>query len=68
MTDRIKGLTVTLEKDIRVDDCEVILNAIRMVRGVASVATHVSDTDHYFAKEQLKSEFKEKIWKLTDSL
>lgn len=34
MTDRVKGLTVIFEQDIRDDDCEYITNAIRMIRGV----------------------------------
>jgi hypothetical protein len=37
MTERVKGFTVTLEKDIRIDDVEVIMQAIRMIRGIANV-------------------------------
>jgi hypothetical protein len=57
MTDRIKGLTVTIEADIREDDCEeTIINAIRMIRGVQSVQTHVADMDHHFAVETARSQ------------
>jgi hypothetical protein len=38
MTDRLKGCTVVFEHDTRDDDAEGILNAIRMVKGVLSVA------------------------------
>lgn len=37
MTDRHAGYVVTLDRDIREDDAEAVLNAIRMVKGVASV-------------------------------
>jgi hypothetical protein len=34
MTDRLKGCVVTFDQDLRTDDAEAILNAIRMVKGV----------------------------------
>ena len=68
MTDRIKGLTVTLEEDIRDDDCEIIISAINMIKGVISVSTHVTEMDHHMAKEQLKHELKGKIYDLVKNL
>ena len=68
MTDRIKGLTVTLEGDIRDDDCEVITTAISMIRGVAFVSTHVADIGHHMAKQQLKGELRIKIYDLVEKL
>jgi hypothetical protein len=38
MTDRLKGITVTLVTDIREDDAQRIRDAIGMVNGVLSVA------------------------------
>jgi len=35
MTDRIRTIHVILDQDYRVDDGEAILNAIRMIKGVA---------------------------------
>lgn len=37
MTDRVRSLTVVLDRDTRTDDVEVIVTAVRMVRGVADV-------------------------------
>jgi hypothetical protein len=37
MTDRVKGFTVVLDKDFRIDDVEVTQNAIAMIKGVSSV-------------------------------
>ena len=62
MTDRIKGLTVSFTHDIRDDDCQCIVDAIRMVKGVSAVEMHVSDQGDWFARQHVKSELKEKFW------
>ena len=49
MTDRIKGLTVTIQPNMREDDAEAIISAIQMVKGVIDVKTHVADCDHHMA-------------------
>ena len=41
MTDRIKAVVVVLEADIREDEVEPILNALRMVKGVLNVVETV---------------------------
>lgn len=63
MTDRVKGFTVTLEKDIRIDDVEVIMNAIRMIRGISDVSPCVSTIDDYMNRQIVKHEIREKFWK-----
>ncbi len=62
MTDRIKGLTVLLEPDKRDDDAEYIINAIRMIKGVVSVKSHIADMNHYFAVETARRELTQKLW------
>jgi len=37
MTDRHVGYIVTLDKDIRGDDAEAIINALGMIRGVIAI-------------------------------
>ena len=56
MTDRIKGLTVALHTDIRDDDCQPLIDAILMIKGVVGVESNVSDPNDYFVKKQLKFE------------
>jgi hypothetical protein len=68
MTDRIKGLTVALTHNIRVDDCQRIIDAIKMVKGVEGVEMHVADPMDYIAKQQLKSELRDKILEWFKSL
>jgi hypothetical protein len=58
MTDRIKGLTVTLRPDLREDDAQAIISAIGLLQGVISVTTHVVDLNHHFAVDQARAELR----------
>ena len=62
MTDRINLLSVVLSKDIRDDDCEAIINAIKMVKGVLSVTPHVVDHADHIAQQRVRHELGEKLW------
>ncbi len=62
MTDRLKGFIVMLDEDIREDDAQPILDAIRQIRHVQSVATMVSDADDWMARERVKIELKKKLY------
>lgn len=46
---------------MREDDAEQIINAIKMIRGVTGVETHVADMDHYFAVEAVRRDMGQKI-------
>lgn len=61
MTDRLKGCTVTFDRDIREDDVEPLLDAIRMMRGVLSVTGKVTDLSDYMARERATWELRDKI-------
>ena len=43
MTNRYSTITVALEHDIREDDAQALINAIKMLREVADVGGHVSE-------------------------
>lgn len=63
MTNRLKGFYVVLESDVREDDAEPILNALRMVKGVLSVdPVETAPVDH-FERTRIEMEFREKLWK-----
>ncbi len=64
MTDRIKTLTVVLDKEYRDDDCESIANAIRMIKGVLSVGMDVCESADYWAMERVKSDLTDKLWEV----
>lgn len=62
MTDRVKGITIVLDRDIRTDDVEVLVNAIRLLRGVATVDTVLTTSDDYFARERIRTELVGKMF------
>ena len=64
MTDRVKGLYVAFEKDVRVDDVKIITDAINIIRGVAKVDTFVTDSRDWINREQIKHELRDKMRKV----
>jgi len=67
MTDKVKGFTVTLEKDISIDDVEVILNAVKMIKGIAHVEPSISTPNDHFARQRVKMEIREKMWNIIEN-
>lgn len=61
MTDRYHSLTVVLERDMRDDDAEPILHAIRMIKGVVSVKGEVADPASFMAVMRARRELCEKL-------
>jgi hypothetical protein len=68
MTDRIRGFYVALEADIRIDDAEPLMEAVRQLRGVAAVKPDVSDdmTD-FVARQRVRRELMGKIFAVLKS-
>jgi hypothetical protein len=62
MTTRIKGFTITLEKDLREDDIEELVTALRMVRGVASVDPLEKGTEDDMARARVYYELRDKFY------
>jgi hypothetical protein len=62
MTDRYNSLTVVLEKNIRSDDAEVLIEAIKCLRGVLSVKPRVNEITDHVAYERVRRELGEKLW------
>ena len=50
MTTRHSGYVVALEQDIRKDDAEAVIAALRMVRGVLSVTPLESEPAQFIAE------------------
>jgi hypothetical protein len=61
MTNRIKGLTVALDRDYRDDDVEAIVNAILMVKGVKGVKKSIVEVGDYTARVRAVSDIQEKV-------
>lgn len=64
MTDRIKGFTVILDKDYRDDDASEIMIALQNIRGVTKVSPLIVSPEDHMARERIKREIIDKIWKL----
>jgi hypothetical protein len=62
MTDKYYALTVVLEKDIRKDDAEQIINAIRMIKYVLDVKGNVSNPDTWMAESRARRELGDKLF------
>lgn len=64
MTDRISSFLVVLEKDMREDDVERIVTALRQVRGVVGVQPNVANAfNQGIAEMRVKWEIRNKLWK-----
>ncbi len=64
MTDRHSGYVVTLAKDIREDDAEAVITALKMIKGVVSVKPVVADVVMHIAEERRDSGWREALRKL----
>lgn len=61
MTDRLKGVYVAFDRDIRDDDAESIIKAIEMVRGVAGVTPNISTAGEFDARCKVREEIREDL-------
>ena len=64
MTDRIKGFTVTLERDIREDDFQRIKEAVEMIKGVLHVEPSLVTSEDFMIKQRIKHDVTMNIIKL----
>jgi hypothetical protein len=61
MTDRFAGVIVTFDRDIRDDDAEPLINAIRMLKGVIAVSPIEADPGHVIASNRVRRELQDKL-------
>jgi hypothetical protein len=67
MTDRVSTLTVVLSKDMRIDDVEVVKQAVSMIRGVLKVENGpVTDYADLVARERIQRELQERVFQALD--
>jgi hypothetical protein len=62
MTDRVKGLVVVLEEDMRTDDVENVIRLICTIKGVLSVENNIVNPDDYINRERVRIELVQKLW------
>ena len=68
MTERLKGVYVAFDKDIREDDAEYIINAIKMIKGVKNVEGILTSPDDWIVRSRVNNEVREKLYKVIDDL
>lgn len=66
MTDRYNAPVVVLERDIRSDDAEGLIAAIKQLRSVASVKPNVADITSHTAEQRARLVLEEKLWKVLE--
>lgn len=64
MTDRINALTVVLDHDIRIDDVEPLVEAIKQLRHVQSVDPRVAEVSDHIAFARARTELSTKLWEV----
>lgn len=63
MSDRVKGLTVVLDKDYREEDIEMIKELILQIKGVRTVKESIIvNADDLINRARITIEIKEKIY------
>jgi hypothetical protein len=62
MTDRYNAFIVVLEHDLRDDDAESTIEAIKHIRGVLSVKPRVANMGELIAEERIRHELGQKLW------
>lgn len=64
MSDRVKGLTIILDKNYREDDIEGLMKAIRYFKGVLKVVPEIATAQDFFIEQREKVLWQDKIMDL----
>lgn len=64
MSDRTNHLTIALSKEIRVDDAQQIIDAIKMIKGVLTVEANVSNPDYFVAEARVRADIWQKLFEV----
>jgi len=68
MTDRINYLTVVLEKNIREDDVQNLIDTIKMIKYVLTVEANVVNATSYVEEQRIKHQLKQKLFKIIEEI
>lgn len=69
MVNRINALVITLEKNVREDDIQDTITAIKCIKNVLGVEINISaPMQEHVTKERFKAELGEKFWNLLKQL
>ncbi|MEM5624004.1 hypothetical protein AAHB47_01495 [Bacillus wiedmannii] len=63
MGNRVNGLIVSLDSDIREEDVEVIVNAIKMIKGVQDVGVNIIEHKDWLNRTKIRHQLQNKVYK-----
>jgi hypothetical protein len=61
MTDRVRSVIVTFDREYRTDDLETLVSAIEQLRFVSGVEPIVDGVDGLFARAQVRAQLRVKV-------
>lgn len=64
MTDRVKGFTVALNENVRIDDVESLRLAMLHLNGVLDVQPLIHTPNDWIVQMRVRRELGEKLWQL----
>ena len=62
MTDRLNGVFVTFVEDIREDDAQRIIDAIKLIHGVIDVRGNVTNGSEWVANARAREKPRRALW------
>lgn len=62
MTNRVNAFTVVLDSDVREDEIEPLIIALKQLKSVASVVPHNPRMEDTIAYERCKSRILQRLW------
>jgi len=68
VTERHVGYIVTLASDVREDEAGLIINALRMISGVATVEPVVTDVEAVMARARVQSKVSRNLHEAIDKI
>ncbi len=67
MTDSHAGYLVVLDENLREDDSQAVLAALRLIKGVIAVTPVVGTSEVTIAQERVDREWRDTLWGLVRS-
>jgi len=68
MTDRINAFVVVLENDLRADEADETVIALRQIKGVLSVEAHVGGINDVIAESRVRMDLVTKLMRITEEI
>ena len=64
MTDRVRGFVVTLSKNLRADDAEALVNAIKCLAGVVGVKPVINEVSDDITEMRVRQEYLRRLYEV----